>query len=71
MTLIDIRIMARVLGALLPWRTIGHLLDDPCEAHAMRGEALDATKAVRVSLLGLALLTHALPAGSEVYKCPV
>jgi hypothetical protein len=28
------RALARVLGALLPWRTIGRLMDDPCTAHA-------------------------------------
>ena len=28
------RALARVLGALLPWRTIGRLMDDPCKAHA-------------------------------------
>lgn len=28
------RALARVLGALLPWCTIGRLMDDPCKAHA-------------------------------------
>lgn len=28
------RALARVLGALRPWRTSGRLMDDPCKAHA-------------------------------------
>ena len=35
MTSTDIRTLARVLGAFLPWRSIGRLMDDPCEAHAV------------------------------------
>ena len=33
-----LRILARVLGVLLPWRTIGCLMDDPFEAHAVQRE---------------------------------
>lgn len=35
MTPAALRALARVPGALLPWRTIGRLMDDPCEAHAV------------------------------------
>lgn len=35
MTPTDLHALARVLGALLPWRTIGRLMDDPWEAHAV------------------------------------
>ena len=38
----DRRTLARVLGALLPWRTIGRLMDNPFEAHAV-AERLETT----------------------------
>ena len=31
----DVRALARVLGALLPWRTLGRVMDDPHEAYAV------------------------------------
>ena len=33
MTSADLRILARVLGALLPHRTVGQCADDPQEVH--------------------------------------
>ena len=35
MTPADLRVLARVLGALLPHRTMGQLADDPREANAV------------------------------------
>jgi hypothetical protein len=48
MTPAHLRTLAQVLGILLPWRTIGRLMDDPFEAHAVAAKLQTACRTASV-----------------------
>ena len=61
MTPPELRALARTLGTLLPWRTIGHVLDKPSDAHTIADRLEEACRAA-----GLAVETYVLIADALV-----
>jgi hypothetical protein len=60
MTPTKLRALARTLGTLLPWRTIGHVLDKPTEAHTIADRLEEACRAADIAVETSVIIADAL-----------
>jgi hypothetical protein len=60
MTPTELRALARTLGTLLPWRTIGHVLDKPTDAHTIADRLEEACRAADIAVETSVIIADAL-----------
>jgi len=60
MTPTDLRALARTLGTLLPWRTIGHGRAHPAEAHTIASRLEEACRAADIAVETRVIIADAL-----------
>ena len=60
MTPTELRALARTLGTLLPWRTIGHGLDKPTDAHTLADRLEEACRAADIAVETSVIIADAL-----------
>jgi hypothetical protein len=60
MTPTELRALARILGTLLPWRTIGHVLNKPTDAHTLADRLEEACRAADIAVETSVIIADAL-----------
>jgi hypothetical protein len=60
MTPTELRTLARTLGTLLPWRTIGHWMDNPADAHTIAARLEEACRAAAIAVEPGVIIADAL-----------